>query len=476
MTPAADLLSEFRDFPVLQGLPEEHLAWLASQAEVLEFEPGEQIFRVGDPALSMVFFLKGEIHVWRDGAGHDGPVYIGRAGEVGGVLPYSRMTHYLGTGRAILPTRVAQVSSSIFPEMLVRMPELGQRLVGAMSDRIRESTKAEQQRDRLMALGKLSAGLAHELNNPAAAARRAASSLLEALTELRDLNSRLESHALSTGQRQFLNRQEETASRDAASAQPLDSLAQSEREEELASWLDRRRVEDGWKLASAFVESGIDLGKLDLFSEALGDGPILGDALKHLSATLTVTKLAQEIENSVTRISELVRAVKEYSFMDQVAQREIDVHQGIESTLTILGHRLKNGISIERAYDPALPRVCAHGTELNQVWTNLIDNAIDAMAERPDGARFLRIRTRQEPGHILVEIADSGAGIPGEIEGRVFDPFFTTKDVGEGTGLGLDIVRRIVRQHQGSIRFESKPGETTFQVRLPQRAKEGTVG
>ena len=245
----------------------------------------------------------------------------------------------------------------------------------------------------------------------------------------------------------------------------LDTLERSDREDELITWLEDHGLEDGWELAPALASAGLDTKRLD----ALTEGPdglydeTLAGALEWLGATLNLEALAREVGQSTGRISELVRAMKEYSHMDKSAMREVDVREGLESTLTILAHKLKKGVTVEREYAEGLPRIYAYGGELNQVWTNLIDNAVDAM----EGRGKLKVKTSWDEDYVLVEINDDGPGIPQEVKNRIFEPFFTTKGVGEGTGLGLDIVRRIVAGHGGEIRVDSRPGETTFEIRLP---------
>jgi signal transduction histidine kinase len=345
--------------------------------------------------------------------------------------------------------------------MLQRMPELGQRLVAIMADRIRETTRLETQRDNLMALGKLSAGLAHELNNPAAAAQRATASLRETLETVREASIRLARHALSVEQRELIIQFERKAGQYTATI-PADPLAQSDREERITTWLEARHVPDAWKIAPVLADVGVEIPKLESLASQVGDH-VVSDALIRIASILTISRLIGEIENSTKRISDLVRAIKEYSYMDQAAMQEVDLHQGLENTLTILHHRLKNGIRVLRTYDENLPRICAFGGELNQIWTNLISNAIEAM----QGKGELRVRTARELDRVLVEIGDSGPGIPPDVLPHIYEPFFTTKRVGEGTGLGLDTVCRIIRNHHGEIRVSSQPGDTRFQVYLP---------
>jgi len=334
-------------------------------------------------------------------------------------------------------------------------------LVALMSDRIRETTRLETQRDKLMALGKLSAGLAHELNNPAAAAQRATASLREALETVRDASIRLTRHALSPEQPEIIIRFEREAGQYTVTI-PADPLAQSDREERVTAWLEARHVPDAWKISPAIADAGVDIPRLESLAAEVGD-KVISDALIRIASILTISRLIREIEVSTKRISELVRAIKEYSYMDQPAMQEIDLHQGLENTLTILHHRLKGGINVLREYAEGLPRICAFGGELNQIWTNLISNAIEAM----QGKGELRVRTTRDLDRVLVEIGDNGPGISPEVLPHIFDPFFTTKGVGEGTGLGLDTVCRIIRNHHGEIRVSSHPGDTRFQVYLP---------
>jgi PAS domain S-box-containing protein len=327
-----------------------------------------------------------------------------------------------------------------------------------ISERIRVEEELRQS-EKLSALGKLSAGLAHELNNPAAAAQRAAAQMAGHLADLKSLAIRVGQHGLNDQQwAKLLDLQQSEPESSARSA--LDS---ADLEDRVVQWLDDHDVVDGWRIAPGLVTAGIDEADLGELATDMPEGAI-ADIVAWLSCSRSVSELIETVDASTHSISELVGAVKEYSYMDRASVQEVDVHDGIESTLRILNHKLKQGTQLVRDYDRDLPRICVPAGELNQVWTNVLDNAIDAAG--PDGS--VKVRTFREDDALVVEVADNGKGIPVDVQSRIFDPFFTTKDVGEGTGMGLDIARRIVRERcRGEIDFQSTPGDTRFWVRLP---------
>ena len=468
------LIEALRPISIFQDLTEEQLGWFASNSQDLRFAAGEVIVEAGAPADRLIVVLEGEMQGKRPSG--DG-VYVAPAGTVTGMLPFSRMTQFPATIRATVATRLAALETSRFEEMFRRIPDIQRRLVGLLTDRVREATRTDQQREKLAALGKLSAGLAHELNNPASAVRRSTTALREALTTLRAANFGLCREELTDAVLEHLAEIENEVADEMTGSPVMDAIERSDREDHMASLLEKRGIARPWELAPVLVEAEADddcLAKL----AAQFPGKTLELALRRVAATIEVEKTLRQIESSAARISDLVKAIKEYTYMDQAGgEKEIDLHDGLESTLTMLHHDLKKGINVKRDYDRSLPHICARGSDLNQVWTNLIDNAIYALnGQAKVGKAELVVRTARDDGFALVDIIDNGPGIPKEIKDRIFDPFFTTKPVGEGTGLGLDTVYHIVRQHHGNVRVDSRPGETHFQVRLPIPKEEQHEG
>jgi signal transduction histidine kinase len=449
---------ELRNVTAFSDLPEDQIEWFLSQAHEVSVHAGETFVRQGDPADWMFIFLQG-LFQWRGEFGGDTVALPAQAGDVSGMFPFSRMKRFTVSGRAVTDGRLVKFPSALFPELIQRMPELTSRLVAMMSDRIREGTRIEQQRDRLVSLGRLSAGLAHELNNPASAAKRASDQMRDKLTRLRGANSELCRRRLDDSD---MAKIEEVEASLLAGVNTLEGLALSDLEETLDSVLQSYGHAGSWELSAA-------LAKFDMSPDTLAsllnrlDPRTARAALVRIATSAELSTLLRTIENSTTRMSNLVRTVKEYTYMDQGPLQNVDVARSLETVLSTLAHSLQPGIKIQRVYEPVPLLVNTVGTELNQVWTNIIENAVDAM---PGGGE-LRIRTFREDHYVVVEIGDSGPGIPPEIRPYIFDPFFTTKDVGEGTGLGLNTVQTIVRKLGGSIHVTSKPGETRFQVWLP---------
>jgi signal transduction histidine kinase len=455
---AEELVAELMKIPVFEGQPSEELLWFVSVCEERRAAPGEIIMREGDPPDYMLVMLEGEMRARAEHGPVDGPVFTIRTGDVTGMLPFSRLKVISVTGRAVVPSHFLGFPVNQFVELFKRLPELVRRLVGLLTDRVRSVTRAEQQHEKLAALGKLSAGLAHELNNPSAAARRSAAALRDCLLRLREAARNTDIGPEDCG---LLAQREEEIRATLKPAQFKDEFARVEREEAIQAWLEAHNVEDAWKLSPSLADAGLTDEHLSLFAAAAGAS--VGPELTRFATLLEMERIAEELEHSSARISDLIKAIKEYSYMDQGPMQEVDIERGLETTLTIMNHKLKRGIAVVRDYTSNLPKVMSSGSELNQVWTNLIDNAADAM----NGNGKLTIRTARENDFVLVEIADNGSGIPPEKISRIFDPFFTTKGVGEGTGLGLDVVNRIIKNIGGQISVTSVRGDTRFQVRIP---------
>src|SRR6266853_3493057 len=435
--------SELLRVPAFTDLPEEQIAWFLSQSQETHVKAGETYVRQGDPADWMFVILEGQFQ-WRGEFGGETVVLSAKVGDVTGVLPFSRMKQFTVTGRAITDGRVLKFPAALFPELVQKMPELTTRLVGLMSDRIREATRIEQQRDRLASLGKLSAGLAHELNNPASAAKRATSQLRELLKRIKDAAHELGRRDLTVAQKSEIEKME--ASFVQSHEPPPDALTISDLEDQIDSLLRSHGQNDLWQMAADLARKNIKPEALESLFAILDAGTARA-ALVRIAASVEVATLLNEIESSTSRISDLVLAIKEYTFMDQAPLQNVDVIKTLENTLTILNHKLKHGVAVKRDYQKVPLLVNSFGSELSQVWTNLIDNAVDAM----NGNGELRVRTYRDDSCVVVEIGDNGPGISPEAQTHIFEPFYTTKGVGEGTGLGLDTVQRIVKKHRGTI-------------------------
>jgi signal transduction histidine kinase len=457
-SPLPEIVDALRRVAALNGLTDAEYEWIATHFDEISALAGTLLFREGDPATKMSIILRGEIHVRRQQGGL--ALFIGRAGQITGLLPFSRMKTHGGQGFASSDVWGLQLDRERFPEMLGAIPSMAQRCVNVLLDRVREITRLEQQTEKLNALGKLAGNLAHELNNPASAAQRAASGLMEELRTYGHQKFLLGGLALSekslTNIRAWRSRMEERARQ-----QTADPVAQSAREDQLQRWLRAHGVGQTWQVVPDLAELGLADADLDGLSELLG-GKHLEIVLTQFASSVRTERMAQAMLDSATRIFDIIAAVKDYSWMDQAPIQQVDIPQSLETTLTMLQSRLEH-VTIERRFAPDLPRISAYASELNQVWMALLENALDAMNDR--GHIVLASHCAGE--FVITEIWDDGPGIPEEIQGRIFEPFFTTHAPGHGLGLGLDTSQRIVRQHRGYIHVQSKPGATCFQVRLP---------
>ncbi|HEX5848056.1 MAG TPA: ATP-binding protein, partial [Rubrobacter sp.] len=438
-------------------LSPEQVGALMHYGTELGLQTGSLLFDETATVDSFYVVLEGEVIISRLDGADEIPLGAHQTGEFTGGLAVLTGKTSIHRARAAGPGRVLEIDSETFRRVAVELPEVADVLISGLTRRMRYTQRAFRQQEKLAALGKLSAGLTHELNNPAAAARRASEELGSAISTAQ--RAALEHDGrFSPGERQaLLALQGESA----AGALPRDPLLLSDAEEELAAWLDEHEVEESWDFAATLAAAGLEAGSLEQLAGVLEAGSLAAGG-GWLSKTIELIGLADEVATSSRRISELVGAMKDYTYMDRAAVDDVDVTAGLDNTLTILGHKLK-GVSVRREYEENLPRVRGNGGELNQVWTNLIDNAADAL----DGRGNITLRVYAREGKVMVEVADDGPGIPREAQGHVFEPFYTTREVGAGTGLGLNVVRRTVVAHGGSIAVRSEPGETRFTVGLP---------
>lgn len=453
---------ELRDVPIFANLPDGDLRWLASHGTEANLESGALLYVEGNPADAFHVVLKGELRVTKMVEERETEIDLLPAGSFTGDIGLLIDLPHVGTARATLPTRLLVFDRETFRALITELPAVAREVLPLMGARVQGAEVLIREREKLAALGKLSAGLAHELNNPAAAVRRAAEQVQVALATQEAAALRLGAFALSADQLAALDAMRQVA----GDTLPLDPIARSDREDELAFYFEDLGVADAWDVAPNLVAVGLDRDSVERAISSLPPAAV-ADALAWVAGGLAVSSLLDDMRDASERISALVQAVKDYSFMDRGPVQEVDVREGLESTLTILRHKLRE-VTITRHYDPDLPRIAGHGSELNQVWTNLIDNAIEAMG----GKGRLAIRASSTAGGVEVEIADDGPGVPLEVQEHIFQPFFTTKRMGAGSGLGLDIAYRIVvNRHGGSIRVASEPGDTRFVVRLPGEGK-----
>ena len=462
-TPAETIAAAIERVVPLQGLSFEDRLWLAQHCEEIVAQPGDILFEEGQPADRMMLILKGEIHVRRK---HGGPMelFIGRTGAMTALLPFSRMKVSGGQGFAVTPVWALMIHKDQFPAMLEAIPSMAQRVVSTLLDRVREVTRIEQQAEKLTALGKLAGNLAHELNNPASAAQRAASSLVMELRSNRENRFKLVNLCLSEQQIEGVEAWEQKILSRTSRHDTRNAAQQIQAEEELRNWLQALPCEGSWEVAAQLSEQHTTVADLEELRALLGSSEACV-SLQYFARYLRSSRSVETLLNSTARIFDLISAVKAYSYMDRAPILEVDVPAGLDATVQMLQSRMKN-VEIERKYDPDLPRISAYGSELNQVWTALIENALDALAETSHGGK-LKLTCRLEGEMMLVEIWDTGPGIPPELQDRIFEPFFTTKAPGQGLGLGLDNAMRIVRKHRGHLSVRSDPGSTCFRVRLP---------
>jgi signal transduction histidine kinase len=462
-------IEELRRSSLFEGLSDEKLGRIIAEGTEVRVRRGEVFAREGEPVEHLYVVLDGELRITKLVDGREMVINNYGPGVFFGEVPLLAGTPFLASGRALEDSRLFAIPKAIFRKMLTYYPSFGDTVLETMAHRVRILQSVAQERERLDSLGTLAAGLAHELNNPAAASLGAAGRLRECFESMRKTGMKISrsaaSGALAPSQLDELDRIVAGALGSASdSPDGLDPVQAADREEELARWLEGSGVEEAWDHASTFARAGLDAPALESVVGIVGR-ECAGEALRYLEAVLAVAGLVEEVEASTTRVSALVDSMRSYSHLDQAPLQDVYVNDELDNTLAVLAFELGE-VEVVREYDVALPRITAYGGELNQVWTALIDNALDAVGE-VDRPR-ITLRTGCEGDLVLVEVSDNGPGVPEELQRRVFEPYFTTKGVGAGAGLGLDVSYRIVvGRHGGDLRVVSRPGDTRFQVRLP---------
>lgn len=452
-----------RRLPLLAGLPEPDLEQLYAHARRLQLPAGHLLIQEGEPGDALYILLNGQLEVSKFAAAHDVKIDIRRPGEVVGEMSLLDNAPRAASVRALTESEVLMISKDMFERVLKANSTAALAILHTVTQRLRQNEALLHEKEKMAGLGTLAAGLAHELNNPAAAVRRAAAQLRELLLKWQRAMSALDAIHLNEHQKQLVADLRTNMARRAVQPVDLDPLARSDLEGEVEQWLEDHAVENAWELAPTLVGFGWGPADFEHLGQQFSPAEINTLAVS-LGTGSAVYSLLDEVAKGAERISEIVKAVKSYSYLDRAPVQEVDVHEGLDNTLVILRHKLKSGIRITRDYDRGLPRIEAYAGELNQVWTNILDNAIDAL----NGQGEIKLITRPDNGHVVVELIDNGPGIPPEIQSRVFEPFFTTKPPGVGTGLGLNIAYNIIHKHYGEIHLDSQPGRTAFRVRLPK--------
>jgi signal transduction histidine kinase len=451
-----------RKVDLFADLSESDLQRICDGVEELQLSDGEQLFAEGSPADHAYVIKEGQLEILKASGGREVQIAVRNPGEVIGEMGLLEQAPRMAGARARGTSVVLAVPRKQFEELTAK-PAAMRTMLLTVTRRLRETEAMLRQSERMAQLGTMTAGVAHELNNPASAVRRAAEQLEPELQRFENAQSAVGTLGLQREQLEELEAELQRAEVAASEMPELDSLARSDREAELETWLEGHAIPEAWEVAPRLVDLGLDDSRLDRLAQ-LFDAQQLPVVIEALAASYGVHNLTKEIGQAAGRISGIVKALKTYSYLDQAPVQPVDIHEGLNDTLLILRGKLKEGIKVRRDYADELPRIQGYGSELNQVWTNLIDNALDAL----NGSGEMVLRTRLEGDSVVVEVVDDGPGIPAEIQSKIFDPFFTTKPPGQGTGLGLDISYSIVvNKHRGDLRLASEPGNTRFEVWLP---------
>jgi len=455
-------IRDLRKSPLFQGLSEDELQTLMDNARPVSLRAGEALMKQGEPGDSAFVVLKGEFAIHKQSGQSLIKIDVRSPGDVLGEMALLSQAPRSATVTAVTDCETLCISKDAFEKLLSTSSTAALAVLHWVMTRLTQNEALLHQQERMAALGTLSAGLAHELNNPAAAAQRSASELYKTLIKWQGLTHQIEATAFKNNQTAWLNDLMKEATRRYESPVKVEALEKIDLVDQLQAWLEADGVESAWELAPALVNFGWNVESL----EKLKDNSSRHLAIQWLGVGCAMMSLLSETREATERLSQIVRAVKSYTYLDQAPLLEVDVHEGLESTLVILQHKLKHGVTIKREYSVNLPRIEAYASELNQVWTNIMDNAIDAL----NGRGEIILRTYAEDNHVIVEIVDNGPGIPENIRSRIYEPFFTTKPPGKGTGLGLHISHDIVaNRHHGQLLVESQVGETRFKVVLPVR-------
>ncbi len=448
--------------PLFAELPRADLERLCQLVTEQQIAAGDELFKEGSHGDKAYVIKDGQLEILKNTGGSEVLIAVRQSGEVIGEMSLLEAAPRFATVRARTPSTLLVIEYRHLDDLLNTSPSAAKAMLHTITARLRSTELVVRQSEKMAQLGTLTAGIAHELNNPAAAIGRGAHQLFDSFSQLQELFLKMNQLEFSASQMEKLQSLDKFARQQATVPDIMDSLDRSDREEQLEDWMASHGIADGWEFAPTLVSIGCDPDQLAGLKADFPNSqlPVI---LEWIIAAFTIYSLLEEIGQGTSQMSEIIKALKSYVYLDQASLQLVDIHAGLDNTLIMLRSKLKAGISVRREYAPGLPRIYALGSELNQVWTNIIDNAIDAMDQRGE----LILRTRQEDQWVIVEIQDNGPGIPAEIQSKIFNPFFTTKPVGKGTGMGMNISYNVIKKHAGDIRFSSQPGKTIFEVVLP---------